>query len=38
MAVCFFVNMVYVSPDAGEVLEGMFVPQVPSGAKVAVIN
>ncbi|KAL4435104.1 hypothetical protein ABPG74_003597 [Tetrahymena malaccensis] len=32
MAICFFIDLGYIAPNFGELMEGMFVPYIPSSA------
>jgi natural resistance-associated macrophage protein 2 len=38
MAICFFIEMSIIKPDIGELLEGIFVPYVPSSALTSMVG
>ncbi|KAJ2510183.1 hypothetical protein GGI11_005585 [Coemansia sp. RSA 2049] len=38
LAVCFFVEMVMIKPDAKEMFKGMFVPRIPQGTVVQAVG
>ncbi|KAJ2156647.1 hypothetical protein GGF46_005047 [Coemansia sp. RSA 552] len=38
LAVCFWVEMVMIKPDAGEMFKGMFVPRIPQGSIVQAVG
>jgi len=38
MAVCFFINFFVVKPDPIAILEGTFIPDIPSGALGATVG
>ncbi|ORX68698.1 Nramp-domain-containing protein [Linderina pennispora] len=38
LAVCFWIEMIMVKPDAKEVVKGMFIPRIPHGAAVQAVG
>jgi NRAMP (natural resistance-associated macrophage protein)-like metal ion transporter len=38
MALCFFINLGFISPNYLDILEGLFIPMVPAKAKMAMVG
>lgn len=38
MAICFFIDLGYIAPNFGELMEGMFVPYIPSSALTSMVG